>query len=213
MSASPTARLTAAITNPTPNMSGCRKLTSSMIASWITIQIIWPQPIANARNGRQRIAPQPHRGDEQRAHTEQSAEDQAGTRKSLNGLPARIAVSMCMTLPSGRDQEGRCRRRAPRPRGTAGPRWIPSPRCRGQVGGPTRLARLGSLCVVMSVTSLDAPRTGSPRGARLAWRPIERIVLVDRAGRCRSARSEPDRLAHCVVTVTEPIRTAALNAD
>ena len=40
-----------AITSPTPNIVGCKKLSSSIIASCTAIQIICAQPTTKAKNG------------------------------------------------------------------------------------------------------------------------------------------------------------------
>ena len=66
-----------AITSPTPNIVGWRKLSSSMIVSCTAIQIICPQPMTKARNGAARNLKQAHRGHNQRPDAEQPAQDEA----------------------------------------------------------------------------------------------------------------------------------------
>ena len=121
-----------AITAPMPNMVGCRKLNSRMMASSTTIQIIWAQPMAKARNGATSECRRPMTATASDPIPNRPPRMSPG-QSSREGASANRPTSKCITLPSGFDARAIPPASAPIPR-TSRPAIAirPRPHCAGR---------------------------------------------------------------------------------
>ena len=78
----------AAMPSPVRNITGCRNEMPLMIASSTTIQIIWPHPMAKAKNGAWRQRRRPMTATASDPTPKSPPRIKPGTKKSGKGLPA-----------------------------------------------------------------------------------------------------------------------------